>query len=87
MDLRRKLELFKPHVMTISRHDDEDSTVRKTILQKMKDFIDEEIKEIEARVKKRTEAHLSDKKPVDRGTMQSTVELGQVEQPAEEAQQ
>lgn len=56
MDLARKSKLAKDIITSISRHDDEDSTVRKAMLAELVAFLGEEEDAIDARVAARVAA-------------------------------
>lgn len=53
MDIKRKLELLKNNVVSISTHDDEDAAVRLAALDQVDAMVKAEREAIEARVQAR----------------------------------
>lgn len=56
MNLNQKLPIAKRAIESISRHDDEDATVRKAFLASLVEFIAEEQAQIDQRVQARIAA-------------------------------
>lgn len=50
MDIRRKLEITAQAIASISRHDDEDSTVRLAALERVREQVEEAAAAIRAEV-------------------------------------
>jgi len=65
MDIKRKMEIAKQAITSISRHDDADSLLRNAKLDSLKSFIDSEKTDLEDSVKEGDNEADQEQKPAD----------------------
>lgn len=65
MDIKRKLELVKSNVLSISTHEDEDAAVRHAALDQIEAIVKAERDKIDAAVKARIAHHLNSAESVE----------------------